>query len=172
MSMILPSFTPTNILLLITLLGVVVLTVLFLLGQRKIQRVFFTSLQKLHSDIQQEIKHAVAPNFINLAPNTDDFIQFAIEVWRLEQRIGKSKEALPENQQRGFENSLQKMKRYLEKYDLAIVDYTGQKFNEGLNLDVLSGKVSNEAIIVETVEPTIMYRGQVLRKAKIVLPDA
>jgi molecular chaperone GrpE (heat shock protein) len=60
----------------------------------------------------------------------------------------------------------------LEKYDIEIVDYTNQKFNDGLNLDVLSVEKEptiSESIVKETVEPTVMYRGQVIKKAKIIV---
>lgn len=158
-------------LLLLIILGVILFALVFLFIRRKDRDDISQQLVKLHAKIQGDIKTFVAPNFISLAPNTDDFIQFAIEIWRLDQRITKTADSLPENQQKGLGNSVDKMKRYLEKYDIAIVDYTGQKFNDGLNLDVLSGKVDNESIIQETVEPTIMYRGQVIRKAKIILPN-
>ena len=129
-------------------------------------------LDELYSKIRNDINFAVAPNSINLSPSTDDFIQFAVEVWRVEQRLAKSGDALPENQKRGLENSVQTLKRYFDKYDIEIVDYTNQKFNDGLNLDVLSiekDPTVSESIVKETVEPTVMYRGQVIRKAKIIV---
>ena len=158
-------------LLLLIALSIILLAWGFLLIRRKDGHDLSQKLEKLHTKVQNDIKAFVAPNFISLAPNTDDFIQFAIEIWRLDQKITKTADSLPENQAKSLGNSVDKMKRYLEKYDIAIVDYTGQKFNDGLNLDVLSGKVDNESIIQETVEPTIMYRGQVIRKAKIILPN-
>jgi len=129
-------------------------------------------IDEIYSKIHNDINFAVVPNSINLSPSTDDFIQFAIEVWRIEQRITKIQSILPENQKKGIENSTKKLRRYFEKYDIEIRDYTNQKFNDGLNLDVLSvEKKPNiaESIIKETIEPTIMYRGQVVRKAKIIV---
>lgn len=129
-------------------------------------------LDEMYSKIRNDINFAVAPNSINLSPSTDDFMQFAVEVWRIEQRLAKLQINLPENQKKGLENSVQKLKRYFEKYDIEVIDYTNQKFNDGLNLDVLSVEKDPtvmEPIIKETVEPTIMYRGQVVRKAKIIV---
>lgn len=129
-------------------------------------------LDEMYSKIRNDINFAVAPNSINLSPSTDDFMQFAFEVWRIEQRITKLQINLPENQKKGLENSIHKLKRYFEKYDIAVIDYTNQKFNDGLNLDVLSVEKDPavmEPIIKETIEPTIMYRGQVVRKAKIIV---
>jgi molecular chaperone GrpE (heat shock protein) len=90
----------------------------------------------------------------------------------MEQRIAKSASGLPENQLKGLENSIQKLRRYLEKYDIEIVDYKNTKYNDGLNLDVLSVEKDPslpEPRVKEVVEPTIMCKGQVVRKAKIIL---
>lgn len=129
-------------------------------------------LEEIYSKIRNDIDFAVVPKFINISPSGDDFMQFALEIWRIEQRLAKLEKNLPENQKKGLENSIQRLKRYLEKYDIEVIDYTKQKFNDGLNLDVLSVEKDSaitEPIIKETIEPTIMYRGQVAHKAKIIV---
>lgn len=154
-------------------LVVLVITFLLLVFLKKSRRNDISAkLDEMYSKIRNDINFAVAPNSINLAPSTDDFMQFAVEVWRIEQRMVKLQTNLPENQKKALENSIQKLKRYFEKYDIEVIDYTNQKFNDGLNLDVLSVEKDpavTEPIIKETVEPTIMYRGQVVRKAKIIV---
>lgn len=166
----------TNPIITYTLLSFIILLsvcaiIIFLFIRKKDRKDISQKLEDVTTKIRSDIKTFVAPNFINLSPNTDDFTQFAIEIWRLEQSVLKMDESFSENQKKRLTNSVEKMKRYLEKYDISIIDYTGQKFNDGLNLDVLSGRVDNESIIQETVEPTIMYRGQVIKKAKIILPS-
>ena len=129
-------------------------------------------LDEIYLKIKKDIKFAVTPKFIELSLGVNDLVDLAIEVWRIEQRIIKAFPILPENQKKGLENSIQKLKRYIEKYDIEIVDYTNQKFDDGLNLDVLSIKKDSslaEPIIKETIEPTIICKGQVVRKAKIIL---
>jgi molecular chaperone GrpE (heat shock protein) len=154
-------------------LVVLVITFLLLVFLKKSRRNDISAkLDEMYSKIRNDINFAVAPNSINLAPSADDFMQFAVEVWRIEQRMVKLQTNLPENQKKALENSIQKLKRYFEKYDIEVIDYTNQKFNDGLNLDVLSVEKDpavTEPIIKETVEPTIMYRGQVVRKAKIIV---
>ena len=71
-----------------------------------------------------------------------------------------------------LKNSVQKIKRYLDKNDIEIVDYTNQKFNEGRNLDILAVEKSSnilESIIKETKEPTILYKNQVVNKGKVII---
>jgi molecular chaperone GrpE (heat shock protein) len=129
-------------------------------------------IDELYSKIRKDINDSVAPTSIDILPAADDFIQFAVEIWRLEKQITKCQSSLLENQKKRLENSIQNFKRYLKKYDIEIIDYTNQKFNEGLNLDVLSYEKDPsiaESIIKETMEPTVMHKGQLVRKAKIIV---
>lgn len=129
-------------------------------------------LNEVYSKIQEDIKFAVTPKFIELSLGVNDIVDLAVEIWRIEQRINKSASSLPENQLKGLENSIQKLKRYIEKYDIEIIDYKNTKYNDGLNLDILSVEKDatlSEPMVKETVEPTIMCKGQVVRKAKIIL---
>lgn len=128
--------------------------------------------EELYRKISEDIKYSVTPKFVELSLGVNDLVDLAVEVWRMEQRVAKSASSLPENQLKGLENSIQKLKRYLEKYDIQIVDYKDTKYNDGLNLDILSVEKDPtlpEPRVKETVEPTIMCKGQVVRKAKIIL---
>lgn len=128
--------------------------------------------EELFLRVREEIKTSVTPKFVTVAIEANEITDLAVEIWRIEQRIAKSASSLPENQLKGLENSIQKMKRYLEKYDIEVVDYKNTKYNDGLNLDILSVEKDitlPESVIKETVEPTIMIKGQVVRKAKIIL---
>lgn len=128
--------------------------------------------EELYKKISEDIKYAVSPKFVELSLGVNDLVDLAVEVWRMEQRIAKSASGLPENQLKGLENSVQKLRRYLEKYDIEIVDYKNTKYNDGLNLDILSVEKDPSLLepkVKEIVEPTIMCKGQVVRKAKIIL---
>lgn len=127
---------------------------------------------ELYKKISEEIKYAVAPKSINLSTSVTELVELATEVWRVEQRLAKVADTLPESQRKGLENSVHKFKRYISNYDIEIVDYTNQKFNDGLNLDVLSVEKDPAVVtstVKETVEPTILVKGQVVKKAKIIL---
>lgn len=128
--------------------------------------------EELFLKVQEEIQSAVAPKFVTVAIEANEITDLAVEIWRIEQRIAKFASILPENQLKGLENSIQKMKRYLNKYDIEVVDYKNMKYNDGLNLDILSVEKDLtllESMVKETIEPTIMIKGQVVRKAKIIL---
>ena len=127
---------------------------------------------ELYTKLSQEIKFAVAPKSLQLSVSANELVELAMEIWRMEQRLTKVADTLPENHRKGLENSMLKLKKYISNYDIEIVDYTNQKFNDGLNLDVLSVEKDPTVAtptVKETVEPTILVKGQVVKKAKIIL---
>ncbi len=155
-----------------TLIAFSLILYLFARLRKGQQREVLNKIDDLSNKIHEDIKFSVAPKFIDASISVNDLVEFAIEIWRVEQRISKVLSGLPENQKKGLENSIQKLKRCLQKYDLEIVDYTNQKYNEGLNLDVLSVEKDlsiADSIVKETIEPTVLCKGQVIRKAKIIL---
>lgn len=65
-----------------------------------------------------------------------------------------------------------KLDRFLGEFDIEIVDYTGRRFNEGLNVEVLSYEEDSEVDeprITETVKPTIKISGKVVEPGKIIV---
>lgn len=131
-----------------------------------------SKLDEMFSVIRNDIKHSVEPRFLSVSPEVDDMVQHAIETWKLAGRVSKIKTKLNENEYRGLETSIERLKSYLGKNDIEIIDYTKQKYNEGLNIDVLSIEKDaslDGSIVKETVEPTIMCKGQVVRRAKVII---
>lgn len=162
-----------SIIVILLVIIVLVLLIVFILSLRKRKPEKNTDrFEELLLKILAEIKSSVSPKFMNVSVEASEIADLAIEIWRIEQRISKSSSSLPENQLKGLENSILKLRRYLEKYDIEIVDYKNHKYNDGLNLDILSVEKDpsiSEPVVKETVEPTIMLKGQLIRKAKIIL---
>lgn len=120
----------------------------------------------------KNINDSVKSQFIDLSPNSQSLVELAIEIWRLEKRIQKTTESLSDDQNKAFQNSVTKLHRYLDKNDISLVDYTDNKYNEGLNLDVLSIEKDPKiphSIVKETHEPAVMHKGQLIKKAKVVV---
>lgn len=123
------------------------------------------------SETRKDIESAVTPKFLDISPQLKDLIELSIEIWRLENRINKNSD-IQESQKEMIRNSIQKMKRYLEKNDIEILDYTDKAFNEGRNLEILAVEKDpsvENPIIKETKEPTIMCKGRVVRKGKVII---
>jgi len=120
----------------------------------------------------KNITDSVKSQFINLTPSSQSLVELAVEIWRLEKRLQKSSESLSEDQNKAFQNSISKLQRYLDKNDISVVDYTDNKYNEGLNLDILSMEKDPgipHSIVKETHEPAVMHKGQLIKKAKVVV---
>ncbi len=120
----------------------------------------------------KNIRDSVQSKFLELTPSSQSLVELAVEVWRLEKRLQKSSESLSEDQNKAFDNSLAKLLRYLEKNDISLTDYTDKKYNEGMNLDILSIEKDPDiphSIIKETHEPAVLHKGQLIKKAKVVV---
>lgn len=123
-------------------------------------------------EVRKDVQSVVAPKFLNISVETNNLIELAIEVWRMETRVKKNIDSLPEDQRELFQSSIKKMRRYLDKNDIEIVDHTNERFNDGRNLDILSVEIDPKiahVMIKETKEPTVLHKGQVVRRGKVVI---
>lgn len=124
------------------------------------------------TETHKDMVPALAPKFSDVSVQTKDLIELAVDIWRIEQRLNKVMTFIPAEQKVLFENSIQKLKKYLNKNDVEIIDHTNQTFNEGRNLDIISvekGSDTSKSIIKQTVEPTIMCKNQVVHKGKVIV---
>jgi len=154
---------------LLVLLGAVIYA--FLLLKRHFIQLNY-NVENQAKSINKNIRNVVEPKFLDISPSSSSLIELAVEVWRIEKRTTKAAESLSEDQNKAFENSITKLKRFLDKNDITFADYTDQKYNEGLNLDVFSidkDTTVKESIIKETHEPAVFHKGQLIKKAKVVV---
>ncbi|OGN20511.1 MAG: hypothetical protein A2910_01940 [Candidatus Yanofskybacteria bacterium RIFCSPLOWO2_01_FULL_39_28] len=110
--------------------------------------------------------------FVDLSPKSAQVVELAVEIWRIQNRLIKASSNLEDVQKRGLESSVQKLRKYLDNFRIEIIDHTDQKYNEGLSVDVLSFENDpsvTEPMIKETVEPTIICQGNVVKKGKVVV---
>lgn len=163
------SLYPNAFLVILCLLAVTsaVFIILFFRKSKNSQ----SALDILYKKLRDEIRFSVQP-MAEVPVGVEEITELATEVWRIEQRLIKITDKIPEAHKKGLDNSVQRLKRYLQKFDVEIEDYTGKKYNDGYNFDVLSREVDSSLeypIIKETVEPTIICRGRIVKKAKVIL---
>ncbi len=152
---------------LIALLLFVILLIVLLILKHSILR----AVRRSSTDLKNELKSVVQPKFLDISIALEEILELAVEVWRLEIRLAKA-EQLPENYSKAATHSVSKFKRYLSKHDIEIIDYTGQKFNDGLNVEVLNYENDpsvTEPYIKETFEPSLMVRGELVKRAKVIV---
>ena len=125
----------------------------------------------LYKKIREEIRFSIQP-MGDIPMGVEEITELATEIWRIEQRLLKTADKIADVHKKGLNNSVQRLKRYLQKFDIEIQDYTGQKYNDGFNFDILSREQDPSLefpIVKETVEPTITCRGRIVKKAKVIL---
>lgn len=129
-------------------------------------------IRKQYSDLEKHIQYAVAPKYIEASPTVKSLIGIAIEVWRISNKVELLKNDVAKDKIISLENSSRKLSQHLNEYDVEIIDHSGEKYNEGMNLEVLSVDKDpsiKEALVKEVVEPTVMIKGQVVSKAKVII---
>ena len=123
---------PQAVLLLLIILVAALMAFLYWLFSDRQPRRSFSSPEK---EIPEMPQHKAI--FVDLSPKSADVVELAVEVWRINNRVMRAVNGLTDTQKRGLESSLQKFIKFLDRYDVKIVDHTGEKYNEGMNVDYL-----------------------------------
>lgn len=103
-------------------------------------------------------------------------IDLAIEIWRMQDRV-KKLELIAGRQDPSIAFSIDKIQHVLKEIGIETRDYTGQTYNEGLSLDVLTfdypveEKPTNR-IVQETVSPAIYFDGILQKMAQVIVGKA
>lgn len=120
-----------------------------------------------------QVVNSVQSRFLDISMNTQQMIDIATSVWKLKKKIAELYNNNPAIQDhKALDVTLGKLANDLDKMDISIVDYTDMKYNDGMNVEVISiEKEDNrkEKIVKETITPSILYRNQLLKKAKVIL---
>ena len=144
---------------------------IFLVISGKCSRADNEGLDGLYLKIREDIKFAFEP-MGDVPVGVEEIVDLAFEIWKIEQRVLKVSDELSDMNKKGLASSLGRIKDYLNRYDIEVKDYVGQKYNEGLNFDVLS-RVQDASlefpVVKETVEPTIIHKGRIVKRAKVIL---
>ena len=110
----------------------------------------------------------------SIDPQTQAVVDLAIELWRLEKKLSKVKDKLSDDENKALNNSLDRLKRFLSKNDLEVIDYTGQNYNKNMVVDVLHTDKDpslKHNIIFQTHEPAVLHLGKLYRKAKVIIHE-
>jgi molecular chaperone GrpE (heat shock protein) len=95
----------------------------------------------------------------------------AIDIWKLEKNICK---AIDIDEQRQIKSALSRLHDYLKSYRIELLDYDGEKYDEHLNIKVLSIEQSDElgeSIIAETVRPAVLLDGKIISQAAVIVNE-
>ena len=152
-------------------LGLTTLVILLLLG---ISYYFRVRLLTLEKKIAKEVKDSIVPKFLDVSVELNFLVDLGVEFWRLKSRLQKIENTIEDSAKKNIASSFQKIERYLETHDIEIQDHTNKPFNDGLNVDVLSvvkEEGTKTPVIKETVEPSVMSKGQLVKRAKVIVME-
>lgn len=164
-----PHISATNL-----LLGGV-LFILVLLGTSLLRQIVELRMALSHSEgtLKRQIKESVESKFIEISPSSKDVLEVAVEIWKLEQRIGKFQDSLPESQSKGLSGSLARIRKFTEAHSIEVKGFTGSKYSPGMAaMDVISVEKDPNAqhdYVKETIEPAIFTEGRIVKKARVIV---
>ncbi|GAB0174576.1 MAG: hypothetical protein HHAS10_04550 [Candidatus Altimarinota bacterium] len=126
--------------------------------------------------LSKQIKESVEPKFLDIAisPESQKLISLAIDIWRLEGKIhnsGISKDGLEAEK---IKTSLERLKKFMNDYGIAVKDFIGDKYVNEINFLELKGTEnttdkSKDGIIKDTIEPVVYVNGTVVKTAKVIV---
>ena len=89
-------------------------------------------------------------------------------MWHIEKSINKENST----KLRSAKSHINKLKSLFEKYQLTIIDYTGEAYNEGLNIDIIATETNPNAekdTIKESLNPSVFINNTLIKKSKVIL---
>lgn len=134
----------------------------------------FITVKKDFKKIDYQIKQSVLPKTLTISPQMQDVADMAIELWRLERRLAKVEQKLSSDENKALHNTVEKIKRFVQKNDIEVSDYAGQAYNEGMNLDIIASERDSSlkrSVVYETHEPAVRHKGVLIRKAKVIIHE-
>ena len=71
---------------------------------------------------------------------------------------------------RPLKSNLSKLESFLNDFGVQIIDYTNQKYNDGMNVDIIDTIKTDisEPSIKETIEPSITINGILVKRARVI----
>jgi hypothetical protein len=157
----------------ILLLGVLFVFVLF--GTYLLRQVAELRLALSHSEhtLKKQIRESVESKFVEISPSSKDVLEVAVEIWKLEQRIGKFQDSLPESQSKGLAGSFARIHKFTEAHSIEVKGFTGSKYSPGMAaMDVITVEKDPNAqhdYVKETIEPAIFTEGRIVKKARVIV---
>ena len=100
--------------------------------------------------------------------------RLASETWRLRRRLARIDEATGDDDRlRPLRDSVSRLDDILAEYRIQLVEHDGQAYDPGLQVEVLHAREgSGEAIVVETIRPTVLLDGRILQQGQVVIGPA
>ena len=101
-------------------------------------------------------------------------VKIAVTSWQLQKKLnnGKDKDEIKETSYEKCKYSVERIINQLSELEITVNSRQGQKYNDGMNIDVMArvgnAEFKNE-LIKETMEPEVLLRGKIIKKEKVII---
>lgn len=101
----------------------------------------------------------------------------AIEIWRLEKRIEKIRDLIMQKTDKNTNSvldQLQRVKDIFKRQEIEVHDHMDEGYNDGmsvkaLHVEVVDNLPSGEMRIIETVKPSVYFKGQIISHGEVIV---
>ena len=122
----------------------------------------------LYEKISNDIKYSMLPPSLDV--ESEKMVDLARDVWRLKKHVLSLEDKVILEK---LLYSVNRIEDYYKKHNVKVVDFTGSKYNQGMNLEVVHTKIdesnkSDEYFIKEVLEPAVFINEKMVYRSKIV----
>ncbi|MBE8232901.1 MAG: hypothetical protein HAW67_04140 [Endozoicomonadaceae bacterium] len=110
----------------------------------------------------------------DVAVQDESMIIIAVTTWQLQKKLNKAMSDIQEDTDHyeKMNNSILRLLDQLSTLGFTINSREKQKYNDGMNIDVMlrkgNSKLKNE-YIKETIEPEILLKGKIVKKERVII---
>ncbi len=107
----------------------------------------------------------------SMISSQQNLIDIALTFWSIKKYSSKLiSENNLEEKSRPLKSNLAKFENLLNSINVKIFDYTNQKYNEGMNVDIIDTVKSDTPVsfIKETIEPSIIINDILVKRARVI----
>lgn len=105
-------------------------------------------------------QHAISVNFL---------ADLGVEAWRVTKRLRRLEGLVGQEVASPLRDAVERLNDTLERYELFVRDHDGEKYDEGLALEILHADGAGEMQVEETITPTVKFRDLRLVTGKVIL---
>ena len=111
---------------------------------------------------------------MHIPNNTEEVIKISVAIWKLERKVlsMKNNEQIDQDVHEKISNSINYIQGQLNQLKLELSSREGQKYNEGMNIDVIAREGNSEdgdEYIKETIEPQVSINGKLVKKERVIV---
>lgn len=107
----------------------------------------------------------------NVLNNQQNLTNLALIAWSIKKYSNKLiNENSLADKGRPLKSNVTKLENFINSFGVNIIDYTNQKYNDGMNVDIIDTIKTDTSFakIKETIEPSVTINGILVKRARVI----